>query len=146
MSSTWGSYTWGQGNWGENADSDVTLSGLSLTSAVGVVQQKNVGEAVGIPLTSSVGTPSITGDALVTLTGLSSTLSFGSFTATPGQEVALTGLSLTLTLGNAADVISTPIEVSGLSMTSGLGTIAVTGWGEVNRGSTSTWTEVDKAA
>ena len=146
MSSTWGSYTWGQGNWGENADTDVTLSGLTLTSAVGNAELASVGEAASLLLTSSIGTPSITGDALVTLTGLSSTLSFGSFSATPGQEVALTGLSLSITLGDADDVISSPIIVTGSNLTSGLGSVAVTGWAEVNRGSTSTWTEVDKAA
>ena len=146
MSSTWGSYTWGQGNWGENADCDIALSGFTLTSAVGGVQQANVGEATRIVLTSSIGTSSITGDANVALTGLSSTLTFGSFSATPGQEVALTGLSLSITLGDADDVISSPIIVTGFNLTSGIGSVAVTGWAEVNRGSTSTWTEVDKAA
>jgi hypothetical protein len=146
MSSTWGSYTWGQGNWGENANATLTLSGLTMTSALGAVQQANVGEATGIALTPAIGSSSITADANVTLTGLSSTLSFGSFSATPSQEVALTGLSLSLTLGNAADVVSTPILVNGFNLTSSLGTTAITGWAEVNRGSTSTWAEVDKAA
>ena len=66
----------------------------------------------------------VTGNVLVTLTGLAATASVGSVVIPQSESVTLTGLSSTLSVGSV--IISTP-SASGISSTASVGTVTVTG-------------------
>ena len=57
MSNTWNQSgtTWGQNQWGDQADVDVTLTGVQSTSSVGTISPAQVMGLTGVQSTSSVG-------------------------------------------------------------------------------------------
>ena len=56
MSNTWNQSgtTWGQNQWGDQADIDVTLTGVQSTSSVGAISPAQVMGLTGVQATSSV--------------------------------------------------------------------------------------------
>jgi hypothetical protein len=137
----WGSFVWGDnysvlangigltatiGN--EDAFTDVTVavSGQELQSAitaVGTSANSDNEIAHSFLLTGSLGSPVITGDALIELSGISATVSIGSVEAAPKQEVDVTGIQLTANLGNSDQIGNANISLTGIGATSAVGDI-----------------------
>jgi hypothetical protein len=145
----WGRGEWGEFAWGDNYSTQVTGQSLSTNiSAVSAVTDVAVTAAsqqilsitqglesiqidsdifvfVGEPgLSSSQGTPTISGTASLDLTGQSLTTGVGQAVGGILQEVPVTGISASLTLGTFTLVQSTNESVTGQAMTLGLGTPA----------------------
>ena len=140
MANTWNQAltTWGQNAWGEQADVNLTLTGLSATTSVGSVDAYvqpgwgtlewgyngwgSVDEAVvrpsGVSATTSVG--AITPADVMGLTGVSATTSIGTPTLDISVSVSLTGVSATTSVGSLNVEIGVPL--TGVSATSAVGT------------------------
>tara|TARA_R110000851_G_scaffold247806_1_gene400299 strand:+ start:17 stop:1240 length:1224 start_codon:yes stop_codon:yes gene_type:complete len=106
----WGTLNWGQNSWGDVEGTEFTLTGLSLTTSVGVLAPEDVVGLTGLSATTTLNSlTSVSTDATLTLTGLSLTVSEGLLT-TDDHSVGLVGLSATTTVGAI-----TPSDVMGLT-------------------------------
>ena len=139
----WGRNGWGEEPWGDSFNSLVQPAGLSATSSLGslaaipetfqsltgVEAETDLGSLgfsissvvipTGLPLTSNVGTPSIT-QATVGLTGLGMTSTVGGIIL-DALVVELDGLSTTSSVGSVSEqIIETP---TGVSATSAVGAL-----------------------
>jgi hypothetical protein len=142
----WGRDVWGGWAWGvnysvalsgiqltsvtgnEDAFTDVTvvLSGIELQSAitpVGTVANSDNEIAHSFLLTGSLGSPTITGLALVEPSGIAATTSIASVEAAPKQEIDVTGIQLTANLGNSDQLGNANISVTGIAATSAIGDV-----------------------
>jgi hypothetical protein len=102
-STTWGALTWGEGLWSQQGNMGVSVSGISLTSAIGSETfSANADVTVsGISLSSSIGTA--LGFSLHTqaVTGQSASASVSSVVAGTGDIVGLSSAGqLTSTIGS----------------------------------------------
>ena len=106
----WGAKSWNDGEWGELNDVTVSLTGQSITTGFGVEGWSNnaygrgawgtfaadvgLGADVsvsGLSSSTSIGSPSITGTAVVQPSGVSTTASPGSLTIEADGNVSLSG-------------------------------------------------------
>ena len=78
------------------ADANVELTGIQLTSSLGIVDPVTVAEVTGVQMSTSVGSVITTGTANITLTGIPITASQGSVNVTAWAEID-TGVSNTWT-------------------------------------------------
>ena len=99
----WGNNTYGQGAWGEFAvtiglSPNFDISGVEFSSSIG--SASGIGSAVvepsGISTTTSVGSLAVEADANVAMSGISASFSIGAVTV-DDQVVGLTGQEATLT-------------------------------------------------
>ena len=102
-STTWGALTWGEGLWSQQGNMDVSVSGMSLTSAIGseTVSANADVSVSGISLTSTIGTA--LGFSLHTeaVTGQSASASVSSVVAGTGDIVGLSAAGqLTSSIGS----------------------------------------------
>lgn len=138
---TWGSFVWGDaysvlangisltatiGN--EDAFTDVTVavSGIELQSAitpVGTSANSDNEIAHSFLLTGSLGSPSITGLALVEPTGIAATSAIGDVVGGTIQEVPVSGIQLTTNLGNSDQIGNAVISLTGIQATGSVGDI-----------------------
>jgi len=137
----WGSFVWGDnysvlangisltatiGN--EDAFTDVTVavSGIELQSAitpVGTSANSDNEIAHSFLLTGSLGSPSITGLALVEPTGIAATSAIGDVVGGTIQEVPVSGIQLTTNLGNSDQIGNAVISLTGIQATGSVGDI-----------------------
>ena len=147
--SGWGDGTWGSSFWGGFVDADVSVTGLSATSAVGeegvtgtsVVVETGL-EATGVvnsagltflfaflsssvSATGAIGTVTFDGDSNTGTTGLSASTAVGSTTIGGSTDVVTTGVSATASVNSVLVRIPINVSVTGLEATSGF----LSGWG-----------------
>jgi hypothetical protein len=175
---------WGRGAWGNRAWGDTysaLATGQELTSAQGtVIPRTDVSvtaasqqlltltqgqESIQIDadifvfvsehtLVTETGTPTETGTALITpsgvsattavgqavggtiqevpVTGISSSLTLGTITLVQSTNESVTGQAMTLGLGTPAEIPQQMVGVTGQQLTSGIGSVSITGTGKVN--------------
>jgi len=114
-STTWGALSWGAGAWGNQADIDVDVTGISLTSSIGTLQ-------------------SVTGNADVEPSGIQLASSQGSSIGGTSVSVSVTGNLESMGIGQT--LVGIGAITSGISMTSSIGaatvdesTLTGEGWG-----------------
>lgn len=142
----WGRDVWGGWAWGVNYS--VALSGIELTSTIGnedaftdVVVEVTGQElqsaitpvgtsansdneiAHSFLLTGSLGSPTITGLALVEPTGIAATSAIGDAIGGTIQEVPVSGIELTTNIGNEDTSGNADVSVTGIEATSATGDI-----------------------
>jgi hypothetical protein len=94
----WGTLDYGENGWGSVEAATETLTGLSLTSAVGAIAPADVMGLTGLSATSAFGSLSFTIDSTFTLSGQAATTTVGSIIV--GVGIPLTGLTLTTAVGS----------------------------------------------
>jgi len=142
----WGRDVWGGWAWGVNYS--VAPSGIELTSTIGnedaftdVVVEVTGQElqsaitpvgtsansdneiAHSFLLTGSLGSPTITGLALVEPTGIAATSAIGDAVGGTIQEVPVTGIQLTTNIGNEDTSGNANVSVTGIQATGSIGNI-----------------------
>ena len=145
----------------------ITPLGLSMTSAVGTViaTHGHFIPVTGVSMTSSVGISYVEGGTLVEIDGLGLTASLGDETAFTDVTIDLTGLGLAASIGTIRQDSAYPVV--GLGLTSSIGSVIIDGkavvspdglgmtintgasafaWSPVSKGTSVTWTEIDKTA
>ena len=157
MSNAWGALSWGSGSWAAQGDVGVTVSGLSATYSIGSITAEGIiqvgwggdtwGEnewgdlsgsqptITGIQASFSVGAiSSVSGDANVSVSGISLSSSIGSQTAGISFTFAATGQLSSVGVGSATIGIGVPN--TGQVLTSSIGTTTIDeslltgiGWG-----------------
>ena len=147
INSGWGRGGWGLLNWGQAIGGvDVSVTGVSasvsvgtLASAEGLIEtgwgRGGWGNRVwgdtysalpsGIAITSAVGTPVITTDVVVSVTGVQASLTNDDATATTSVTITPTGLPTTSSIGTATIAGTGDVIATGLSATSSVGTAVV---------------------
>ena len=101
-SNTWGALQWSQGAWGNQADIDVDVTGVSMSSSIGSLTSVAGGvntEPSGIVLNSSQGTTVGGTSALVQVTGSLESMAAGSVIIGVGADVQ--GSTMTSSIGSA---------------------------------------------
>ena len=153
---TWGALSWGEGSWAAQGDSEVAVTGLSLTSSIGSVTAQGIIEVgwggdtwgenewgdlsgsqpsiTGQQLTSSIGSESVSANANVTVSGIQLTSSQGTSVGGTSASVSVTGSLESMAVGQVQ--IGIGAIVSGISMSSSIGaatvdetTLTGEGWG-----------------
>ena len=157
MANAWGALSWGQGQWAAQGDVDVSLSGISATYSIGSVTAEGIiqvgwggdtwGEnewgdlsgsqptITGVQASFSIGAiSSVTGDANISVSGISLSSSIGDQTAGISFTFAATGLQSSFSVGS--NIIEIGVPVTGISLTSSIGSATVDestltgeGWG-----------------
>ncbi len=137
----WGQAGWGDGQWGQSVGTDIAIGG----SVIGLPKQDvNV---TGQQLSSTTGNETITADANLTLTGVSSTVQLGDEDAFTNVRINVTGQELgPFEIGSYQAGISDTALPTGVTMTPSTGIMSVNAWELVDPGTAPTWTVVDKAA
>jgi len=137
----WGELTWGDGQWGQSVGTDISQGGEEVaTPSVEV-------DVTGEELTSNTGNESITGDANLTLTGISLDLQQGDEDAFTNVRINVTGNDVgTVIIGDYLAGVSADVDVSGVTASVSTGIIGLNAWELVDSGTSPTWTVVDKAA
>ena len=147
INSGWGRGGWGLLNWGQAIGGvDVSVTGVSasvsvgtLASAEGLIEtgwgRGGWGNRVwgdtysalpsGIAATSAIGTPVITTDVVVSVTGVQASLTNDDATATTSVTITPTGLPATFSVGTATIAGTGDVIATGLSVTSSVGTAVV---------------------
>ena len=147
INSGWGRGGWGLLNWGQAIGGvDVSVTGVSATvtsgsvaSAEGLIEtgwgRGGWGNRVwgdtysalpsGVAGTSAIGTPVITTDVVVSVTGVQASLTNDDATATTSVTVTPSGLSSTATIGTAIIAGTGDVLADGLSVTATTGTAVV---------------------
>jgi len=147
INSGWGRGGWGLLNWGQAIGGvDVSVTGVSasvsvgtLASAEGLIEtgwgRGGWGNRVwgdtysalpsGIAATSAIGTPVITTDVVVSVTGVQASLTNDDATATTSVTITPTGLPATSSVGTATIAGTGDVIATGLSVTSSVGTAVV---------------------
>jgi|8_EtaG_2_1085327.scaffolds.fasta_scaffold61180_2 hypothetical protein len=112
-----------------SANADVSVSGISLASAVGEeVPEGDATQVVsGIALSSNVGSVNAFSLIEVAVTGISLASAIGNETARANADVPVTGISLTSALGNEDTDADADVSVTGISLTSAIGNESITG-------------------
>ena len=128
------SFSWNNGAWG-NGDNIVTVTGNSLTSALG--DETVTGTAAvtlpSVALTATAGTAVAVGIAEVTPTGNALTSSFGSLTIATDQNISVTGVSLTSSVGDETQSVT---KTTGWNRDHDINTGAEIGWSDQQWGAT----------
>ena len=132
-STTWGALTWNLGAWGDQADVDVSATGISLTSAVGgTIAQGELQVGWGGDTWGENEWGELSG-AQPTITGQQLTSSIGSESVTANADVSPTGIQLTSSQGTTVGGTSALVQVTGSLESMGVGQVT-TGIGAVTSG------------
>jgi len=138
--SAWGEYTWGQQAWGR-------IVGLEVDQGAEEVVVPSVEvDVIGVQLSTTVASLSITADANLDLNTNLLTVSLGDEEALPNTIVIVSTNVLNASVGIAAGQTLVDVDVIGVNMTTSTGRLFVSAWAVVNIGVTNTWTVVDIAA
>jgi hypothetical protein len=138
--SVWGEYTWGQQAWGR-------IVGLEVDQGAEEVVVPSIEvNVIGVQLSTTVTSLSITADANLTLDTNLLTISLGDEEATPNTIVTLSTNLLNVGLGTASGEVLSTVDLIGVNMTTSTGRLFVSAWAVVDIGVTNTWTVVDIAA
>ena len=126
---SWGIFPWGVNEYGDQDSIDITLTGLSTTSSVGVVEAFNeVGWGRQEWGNSGWGV-----DYAVQPTGLSATSAIGSVIALDTQNIIPTGVSATSSVGSITAGVLSIAALTGVQAISEVGTFdnagTLVGWG-----------------
>ena len=126
---SWGIFPWGVNEYGDQDSIDITLTGLSATSSVGVVEAFN---AAGWGR-QEWGNSGWGVDYAVLPTGLSATSAIGSVTAFDTVTVTLTGQQATSSVGSITAGVLSIAALTGVQAISEVGTFdnagTLVGWG-----------------
>jgi hypothetical protein len=138
--SAWGEYTWGQQAWGR-------IVGLEVDQGAEEVVVPSIEvDVIGIQLSTTVASLSVTADANITAITNLLTISLGDEDVTPNTIVTLSTNLLNVGLGTASGEVLSTVDVIGVNMTTSTGRLYITAWAVVDIGVTNTWTVVDIAA
>jgi hypothetical protein len=138
--SEWGEYTWGQQAWGQ-------IVGLEVDQGAEEVVVPSIEvDVIGVQISTTVASLSITADANLTLNTNLLTTSLGNEDATPNTQVILSTNLLNINTGGASGQALVDVSVTGVSMTPSTGRLFVSGWAVINIGVTNIWSVVDIAA
>ena len=138
--SVWGEYTWGQQAWGR-------IVGLEVDQGAEEVVVPSIEvDVIGVQLSTTVASLSITADANVTANTNLLTVSLGDEDVTPNTIVTLSTNLLNASVGIASGQALVDVAVTGVNMTTSTGRLFVSAWAVVNIGVTNTWSVVDIAA
>jgi len=138
--SAWGEYTWGQQAWGR-------IVGLEVDQGAEEVVVPSVEvDVIGVQLSTTVASLSITADANLDLNTNLLTVSLGDEEALPNTIVIVSTNVLNASVGIAAGQTLVDVDVIGVNMTTSTGRLYVTAWAVVDIGVTNTWSVVDIAA
>ena len=139
---TWnGNFAWGYGVWGNQ---QVTTLAMSM-------QEGNLDPAPDVALTGNaaamfLGEETITGDANLSLSGISLTFTLGTAVGDANTIASPSGILLSMQEGDEGTTANARVNLTGNALTMATGTVYTLIWNQVNTGTTSTWTEVDTAA
>ena len=139
---TWnGNFAWGYGVWGNE---QITTLAMSM-------QEGNLDPAPDVALTGNaaamfLGEETITGDANLSLSGISLTFTLGTAVGDANTIASPSGILLSMQEGDEGTTANARVNVTGNALTMATGTVYNLIWNEVNTGTTSIWTEVDTAA
>jgi len=103
-------------------NADVPVTGLSLSSSIGAVEQITLYDVTGVSLATSLGT------------------------VDPIAKYPVTGLSLTTGTEDPGTTISVDFTVSGVTAQTSVGNTFAFVWSEINPNVTNRWDEVETAA
>jgi hypothetical protein len=124
----WGRSTWGSFAWNENITQEVSVTGVTMTTALGTTTQE-VGTGVivsptGLAMTSALGTTSQTGTAVETLDSLTVGVALSGATVSGEGSAAVIAPSdqLDFSIGTPTIEIFTQVDPVPVTMTSALGT------------------------
>tara|TARA_R100001079_G_scaffold110689_1_gene87035 strand:+ start:40 stop:1029 length:990 start_codon:yes stop_codon:yes gene_type:complete len=140
----WGRSTWGSFAWNENITQEVSVTGVTMATALGTTTQE-VGTGVivsptGLSMTSALGTTSQTGTAVETLDSLTIGAALSGASGITGEGnvgVIAPSDQLDFALGTPVIDIFTQVDPVGVSMTSALGTVVAEADALVTLGSLS---------
>jgi hypothetical protein len=139
---TWnGNFAWGYGVWGNQ---QVTTLAMSM-------QEGNLDPAPDVSLTGNaaamfLGEETITGDANLSLSGISLTFTLGTAVGDANTIASPSGILLSMQEGDEGTTANARVNLTGNALTTATGTVYNLIWNQVNTGTTSAWTEVDTAA
>jgi hypothetical protein len=143
---TWnGNFAWGYGVWGNE---QITTLAMSM-------QEGNVDPAPDVSLTGNaaamfLGNETVTGDANLTLSGISLSASLGTATLDANTQVDVTGQLMSMQEGDEGTTANANVLLSGNALTMASGALRTLIWNEVNTGTAPIvppgWQEVDTAA
>jgi len=138
----WGYAPYGEGQWGQGVGTDIGIGGEEV--AVPSVEVDVTGEQ----LQTNIGEETVTGDANVTLTGLTLLdIQLGDEDAFTNVRVNVTGQEIgPFVIGDYAAGISIIVEPTGVTSTVSTGIMGINAWAVVDPGTAPTWTVVDIAA
>ena len=132
-----------------DADANVTVSGVSMTSSQGtaVGGLKTPVDVTGIQGTLSQGDISLVQTTIEPVSGIAATMSLGTHAEIPGQMIGVSGLSMTSALGEEGPITGDATVIpTGIQLTGSIGNSNITAWSEIDLGVSNTWTVVDLAA
>jgi hypothetical protein len=136
----WGEVGWGDGEWGQSVGTDIAIGADAvLTPSIDV-------PVTGEQLDWTIGTETVTGDANVTLSGVSAEVFQGDENAFTDVTVIPTGQLSSTQLANVVAGISQLIIPTGLEATTTSGTMGINAWAVIEPNASTTWSIVDKAA
>jgi len=139
---TWnGNFAWGYGVWGNEPITTLAMS----------MQEGNTDPAPDVSLTGNaaamfLGNETVTGDANLSLSGISLTFTLGTAVGDANTIASPSGILLSMQEGDEGTTGNARVNVTGINLTFSVGTVYNLIWNQVNTGTTSTWTEVDTAA
>ena len=137
----WGYAPFGEGQWGQGVGTDIGIGGEEV--AVPSVEVDVTGEE----LSSNTGDESVTGDANISLTGISLNIQQGDEDAFTNVRVNVSGNEFgPIVIGDYLAGISILVEPTGVTGTTSTGIIGLNAWELIDSGPSPTWTVVDKAA
>jgi len=136
----WGETAWGDGFWGNGVGTDIAIGADAvLTPSIEVL-------VTGEQLDWTIGTENVTGDANITLSGVSADIFQGDENAFTDVTIEPTGQQLTTQLADVVAGISQLVTPTGVTATTTTGTMGINAWAVIQPNATTTWSVVDKAA
>ena len=142
----WGRNSWGLLNWGQAVGgADVSVTGVSTTASFGTVTATGLVELgwgrggwgnrvwgdtysalpSGVVGTTSIGTPVVKTDVVVTVTGVQASTQNNTPSISATVSITPTGISLSSSIGTITALGTSDVIAQGLSVTSGTGTVIV---------------------
>jgi hypothetical protein len=137
----WGELAWGDGEWGQSIGTDIAIGADAvLTPSIDVL-------VTGEQLDWTIGNETVTGDANVTLSGVSAEIFQGDETAFTDVTVILVNREQNnISIGNFVAGISQLVVPTGVTATTTSGTMGINAWAVIEPNASTTWSVVDKAA
>jgi hypothetical protein len=136
----WGELAWGDGEWGQSVGTDIAIGADAvLTPSIDV-------PVTGEQLDWTIGIETVSGDANVTLSGVSAEIFQGDETTFTDVNIVPTGQQLSAQKGTVVAGISQLIIPTGVTATVTNGTIGINAWAVIEPNASTTWSVVDKAA
>jgi len=136
----WGEVGWGDGQWGQSVGTDIAIGADAvLTPSIDVL-------VTGEQLDWTIGNETVTGDANVTLSGVSAEIFQGDENAFTDVTAEPTGQQLTTGLNDVVAGISQLVIPTGVTATVSTGIMGINAWAVIEPNASTTWSVVDKAA